>query len=143
MAKYPRDTQKYVLDLLAPHVLPLGVRGTSKKILKIFKKVLDKYLHMLYYLIVRKKRKGLEMFKRFDNTEWTAEEKANAAEVCNMNDNVADVPTEVLMAAIAEANDRMLAAWMCAKTDADYKKVEARIMNRYEATYTELKKRVA
>lgn len=83
------------------------------------------------------------MFKRFDNTEWTAEEKANAAEVCMMNDNVADVPTETLMAAIAAANDRMLAAWMRAKTDADYKKVEARVMGWYEATYKELEKRVA
>ncbi len=121
---------------------PLGVRGTSKKILKIFKKVLDKYLHMLYYLIVRKKRKGLEMFKRFDNTEWTADEKANARKVCKFNDNVADVPTETLMAAIAAANDEMLCAWMC-DTKNEYKRVEARIMGWYEATYKELEKRMA
>lgn len=97
---------------------------------------------MLYYLIVRKKRKGLEMFKRFDNTEWTVEEKAHAREVCKMNDNVADVPTNVLMAAVAAANDQMLAAWMRANTDADYKKVETRVMDWYKATYEELKERM-
>lgn len=83
------------------------------------------------------------MFKRFDNTEWTVEEKAHAREVCKFNDNVADVPTEVLMAAIAVANDEMLAAWMRAKTDADYNKVEARIMAWYKATDEELTRRVA
>lgn len=83
------------------------------------------------------------MFKRFDNTEWTADEKANARKVCKFNDNVADVPTEVLMAAVAAANDEMLAAWMRANTDADYKKVEARIMAWYKATDEELTRRVA
>lgn len=81
------------------------------------------------------------MFKRFDNTEWTGKEKAEARKVCKMNNDVANVPTEVLMAAVADANDQMLAAWMC-DTDNTYKRVEARIMGWYEATYKELEERM-
>ena len=82
-------------------------------------------------------------FNTYTDRKWTVDERANARKVCKMNANVENVPTETLMAALAVANDDMLATWMCAKTDADYKKVEARIRGWYEPTARELAARMA
>lgn len=82
-------------------------------------------------------------FNTYTDRKWTAEEMGNARKVCKMNANVADVPTETLMAALEVANRDMTCEWMCAKTEAAYKKVEARIRGWYEPTARELAARMA
>ena len=95
--------------------------------------------------IVRKIVKGVDkMFKKFDtytDRDFTAEERAHARKVCKNNPDVANVPTEVLMAALVVANDDMLCAWMCDATG--FKKTCERIRAWYKPAADELARRMA